>query len=99
MGDDQGATEREIGAWEDRDGIVQARQVRGNLRIVKMRVPVPPAPMCPASTKITQTVHVLAEDDQVIKETSTMSWDVPYGDCFNVVIRDTFTLADNGGIR
>lgn len=94
-----GSTERDIGPWEDPDGAGLARQVQGKLRKIKMRVPVPPQPMCPPTTRIDQNCHVLVEDGKVIKETSTISLDVPYGDYFNVIIRDTFTLTDSGVIH
>jgi len=94
----QGATEFDFEAWEDRSTHAQAAKVHGKLRLLKMRVLVPPAPMCPATTKIDQWCHVWSQDDQVIKETSTISWDVPYGDSFKVVIRDTFTV-DGGTMQ
>jgi len=95
--EEKGCTERDIGPWEDRDGGHRlATQMRGKLRIVKLRNPVPPQPMCPETTMINQSFHVLAEEDRILAETSTMSLDVPYGDSFNVVIRDKFTI--EGGV-
>jgi len=91
--------ERDLGPWEDPDGPGLAKQVHGKLRLVKMRIPVPPAPMCPPTTRIEQAVHFFAEEDRVIRETSTLSLDVPCGTYFNVVIRDTYTLTDSGAIK
>lgn len=94
-----GTSERTIDPWEDPEGAGLPKQVLGKLRYVKMRCPVLPQPMCPPSTRIEQTCHVHAEADKVIKETSTLSLDVPYGDSFYVVICDTYTATEDGGIK
>jgi len=93
------STDRKIEQWQDRDGAGLAKQVQGKLRLAKMVVPVPPNPMCPPTTRVDQTHHVLVEQDRVIREVSTMSWDVPFGTTFNVVIRDTFTAPKSGVIK
>jgi len=84
-----GAKDMEVGPWAD--GHVAA-QIRGSIRSIEMRVPVPPAPMCPAETRCTTTWHVVVEAEKVVLESVTMSLDVPYGTCFNVICCDTFTV-------
>jgi len=85
----------EVGPWAS--GIGAAAQVRGKLRTLAMRLPPPPAPMCPKETRISATYHVLSEPGEVILESSTMSLDVPYGMYFNVMVCDTFTINENTG--
>eukprot|EP00930_Biecheleria_cincta_P084106 TRINITY_DN73597_c0_g1_i1.p1 TRINITY_DN73597_c0_g1~~TRINITY_DN73597_c0_g1_i1.p1 ORF type:complete len:643 (-),score=126.06 TRINITY_DN73597_c0_g1_i1:429-2357(-) len=96
---DQGSTELDIEAWQDREGQGQAKRVHGKLRNIKMRVPVPPAPMCPPTTRVEQVCHVFVEESRVLRETSTLSLDVPYGTCFKTVIQDCFTVVDGDSIK
>eukprot|EP00931_Biecheleriopsis_adriatica_P102325 TRINITY_DN77310_c0_g1_i1.p1 TRINITY_DN77310_c0_g1~~TRINITY_DN77310_c0_g1_i1.p1 ORF type:complete len:653 (+),score=153.40 TRINITY_DN77310_c0_g1_i1:28-1986(+) len=96
--EDQGASERQIEPWASEDH-AEAKKVHGKLRTLKMRVPVPPQPMCPPTTMVEQTVHVWVEADQVTKETATLSLDVPYGTCFRTVICDTFTVTAGGATQ
>mmetsp|Transcript_18111 Transcript_18111/g.39065 ORF Transcript_18111/g.39065 Transcript_18111/m.39065 type:complete len:698 (-) Transcript_18111:84-2177(-) len=90
------AKDLEIGPWAE--GHIAA-QVKGQLRSVEMRVPVPAFPMAPAETRLTVTWHVVVEESKVVLESSSMSLDVPYGTCFNVVACDTFTSDDQGNLR
>jgi len=85
----------EVGAWMC--GSVGASKVQGKVRSMDMRVPVPPAPMCPKETRCTSTWHTVTTDDKVMLESVIMSLDVPYGTSFNVVKCDTFTLDEATG--
>jgi len=85
---DQGVMEALAGPWmEDLDGsctvpagsTIKIREITG-------RVAVPPAPMCPRSTKVTATYRFTVNSSvhgKTIKiEDSTISHDVPFGDKF-----------------
>jgi len=89
-----GATEVSVGPWARG---AAAAQVQGKVRSLEMQVPVPPGPMRPERTRVSITWHVVAEPTRVIAESVTMSLDVPYGDCFNVVATDTFSVAPETG--
>jgi len=83
--EDLQAQDLEIHDWSDVSG------VKGLTRSVEMRIPVPPAPMCPKETRCTCTWHVSTSPVKIVLESTTMSLDVPYGTSFNVVVSDTFT--------
>mmetsp|Transcript_104271 Transcript_104271/g.270302 ORF Transcript_104271/g.270302 Transcript_104271/m.270302 type:complete len:644 (+) Transcript_104271:40-1971(+) len=87
--EEAGAWDVEVGPWAVGGA---AAQVKGKVRSVDMRVPVPPAPMCPKETRCASTWHVVVDSTRVLLESVNMSLDVPYGDCFNVVACDTFTV-------
>mmetsp|Transcript_23166 Transcript_23166/g.65382 ORF Transcript_23166/g.65382 Transcript_23166/m.65382 type:complete len:671 (+) Transcript_23166:86-2098(+) len=89
-----GAWDMEIGPWA-KGG--PAGKVKGKIRSIDMRVPVPPAPMCPKETRCTSTYHVVADERRIVLESVTMSLDVPYGDSFNVISADTFTINEETG--
>jgi len=91
---EMGAQELEIGAWVEGTSLLGA--VKGKVRSVDMRMPVPPAPMCPKDTRVQSTWHVVSLPDKLVLESVTMSLDVPYGTCFNVISCDTFTDTGNG---
>eukprot|EP00928_Gymnodinium_smaydae_P045275 TRINITY_DN30202_c0_g1_i1.p1 TRINITY_DN30202_c0_g1~~TRINITY_DN30202_c0_g1_i1.p1 ORF type:complete len:600 (-),score=57.77 TRINITY_DN30202_c0_g1_i1:199-1941(-) len=80
------AKDLDIGPWASR------HSVEGLVRDVQMRVPVPPAPMCPEHTRVTSTWHVVRNSSRVVLESVIMSLDVPYGDCFRIITVDTFTV-------
>jgi len=90
-----GAHSMRIGAWATGGA---ASQVRGKMRSGEMVVPVPPHPMCAKETRISVTYHVLVTPGVVIYETVTMSHDVPYGSCFNLVLCDRFTEDSKGKV-
>mmetsp|Transcript_98206 Transcript_98206/g.306379 ORF Transcript_98206/g.306379 Transcript_98206/m.306379 type:complete len:563 (-) Transcript_98206:110-1798(-) len=92
---DLGARDMEVGPWASGTGA--ATRVRGKLRSLGMRIPPPPAPMCPSETRVTSTYHVVSEAGHVILESSTLSLDVPYGTYFHVVICDTFSVHGDTG--
>merc|ERR1712014_509952 len=96
MGKEVGATELDIGAWTD--GSSFSSPMKGWVRSIEMRAPVPPAPMCPKTTRIQSTWHVVALEDKVLLESITMSLDVPCGTNFNAIACDTFTV-ENGRLK
>mmetsp|Transcript_86578 Transcript_86578/g.181373 ORF Transcript_86578/g.181373 Transcript_86578/m.181373 type:complete len:703 (+) Transcript_86578:91-2199(+) len=84
-----GATQIEIGGpidESDRSGTVHVREVT-------MVMPVPPAPMCPKTTRVTTTVRTFfpVNTSAVIVETSTQSHDVPFG--ANFVVQQRIEMA------
>lgn len=85
-----GTQDLDIGEWADGGASIAA--VEGKVRSIEMRVPVPPAPMCPKQTRVTSTWHVAVFEHQVLLECVAMSLDVPCGTCFNTVSCDTFTV-------
>ena len=90
----------ELGPWLLGKDAGTGSKVQGKLRSMEMRVPVPPAPMCPKESRVTCTWHVVSDDSRVLLESVLMSLDVPYGTCFNVIKCDTFCLnADTGHTR
>lgn len=88
------AFDTQISAWA-RGGA--AARVRGKVRSIQMRVPVPKIAMCPEHTRVTCTYHVVCTDTEVVLECTTMSLDVPYGKCFNVITCDTFFVDQDSG--
>mmetsp|Transcript_52617 Transcript_52617/g.117991 ORF Transcript_52617/g.117991 Transcript_52617/m.117991 type:complete len:657 (-) Transcript_52617:18-1988(-) len=84
----------ELGPWVAGDA--HGSKVQGKLRSMSMRVPVPPAPMCPKESRCACTWHVVSGDGKVVLESVIMSLDVPYGTCFNVIKCDTFTIDKSG---
>jgi len=82
------AEDLEVHEWTSLAG------VHGKARSIDMRVPVPPAPMCPKETRCQSTWHVSVSKSKVVLESVTMSIDVPYGTSFNVVVCDTFTCSE-----
>lgn len=90
----------ELGPWLLGKDAGTGSKVQGKLRSMEMRVPVPPAPMCPKESRVTCTWHVVSDDSRVLLESVLMSLDAPYGTCFNVIKCDTFSLnADTGRTR
>lgn len=89
-----GAYDVQVGPWA---GGAAVEKVKGKIRSVEMRVPVPPAPMCPKETRCAATWHVAVDASHVVLESVNMSLDVPYGDCFNVVACDTFKICESTG--
>ena len=85
----------ELGPWVS--GTSSGSKVAGKLRSMSMRVPVPPAPMCPKESRCACTWHVVSEDDRCLLESVIMTLDVPYGTCFNVIKCDTFTTDSESG--
>jgi len=85
------AKDVDIGPW------AKSNKVDGLVRPVQMRVPVPPAPMCPEETRVSSTWHVASSTSKVVLESVLMSLDVPYGDCFNIVVVDTFHVDTRTG--
>eukprot|EP00439_Symbiodinium_sp_Y106_P081235 s569_g20.t1 len=85
----------ELGPWVS--GTSSGSKVQGKLRSMSMRVPVPPAPMCPKESRCACTWHVVCEDDRCLLESVIMSLDVPYGTCFNVIKCDTFSRDEKSG--
>ncbi|CAJ1444815.1 unnamed protein product [Effrenium voratum] len=87
---EMGASQLEISDWSDGESFVSV--VKGKVRTIEMRTPVPPAPMCPKETRVQSTWHVVILPDKVLLESVTMSLDVPCGTNFNVIACDTFTV-------
>eukprot|EP00439_Symbiodinium_sp_Y106_P050130 s994_g6.t1 len=87
-----GSVDLEISAWSD--GSSFASVVKGKVRTIEMRSPVPPAPMCPKETRVQSTWHVVILEDKVLLESVSMSLDVPCGTNFNVIACDTFSVQD-----
>ena len=86
----------ELGPWVS--GTSSGSKVQGKLRSMSMRVPVPPAPMCPKESRCACTWHVVCEAEKCLLESVIMSLDVPYGTCFNVIKCDTFTIDKETGL-
>jgi len=90
-----GATEIDTSPWirvgieEDSSGLAPTGTSKLELRELRMRTSVPPAPMCPKTTRVTATLCLIAS---VSKEgsasltimSSKISHDVPFGDKFLV---------------
>mmetsp|Transcript_140637 Transcript_140637/g.366138 ORF Transcript_140637/g.366138 Transcript_140637/m.366138 type:complete len:641 (+) Transcript_140637:88-2010(+) len=89
------ASDMEVGPWASGQGA--AARVKGKVRSIEMKVPVPPQPMCPPETRCLSTWHVVSTPSKVVLESVTMSLDVPYGTCFNVIACDTFTIDEVTG--
>jgi hypothetical protein len=88
------ATDLDISSWS-----TQMKGMKGKVRSVDVgRMPLPPAPMCPAETRMSQTYHVYHDDNRVVIECVSMSLDVPFGNNFNVVTCDTF-VSEGGRTR
>ena len=87
----------ELGPWLLGSDAGKGSKVQGKLRSMEMRVPVPPAPMCPKESRVTCTWHVVTDESRVLLESVLMSLDVPYGTCFNVIKCDTFRVDANTG--
>ena len=85
----------ELGPWVD--GTSSGSKVQGKLRSMSMRVPVPPAPMCPKESRCACTWHVVCGEERCLLESVIMSLDVPYGTCFNVIKCDIFTVDTGSG--
>lgn len=89
-----GAHDIQVGPWAVGGA---AALVSGRVRSLEWRTPLPPAPLCPKETRCTGTWHVAADDSRVILESVSMSLDVPYGDTFNVITCDTFSIDEKTG--
>ncbi|CAJ1350734.1 unnamed protein product [Effrenium voratum] len=85
-------------------GLIPLEDIRKDLegdwevRSMSMRVPVPPAPMCPKESRCACTWHLVADEKRLLLESVIMSLDVPYGTCFNVIKCDTFSVDPTGNI-
>ncbi|CAK9062032.1 Acylcarnitine hydrolase, partial [Durusdinium trenchii] len=90
--EETGAMDLDISPWSDGSSFASA--VKGKVRTIEMRSPVPPAPMCPKETRVQSTWHIVVLPDQVLLESVTMSLDVPCGTMFNVISCDSFTIKD-----
>ena len=90
--EEMGAMDLEISPWSDGNSL--SSMVKGKVRTIEMRSPVPPAPMCPKETRVQSTWHIVVLPDKVILESVTMSLDVPCGTMFNVIACDSFTMQD-----
>lgn len=90
-----GARNLDMGPWAS--GCGAAARVKGKVRSLEMVAPCPPAPMCPKETRVHSTWHVLSAEHKIVQECVTMSLDVPYGECFNVVYSDTYTVEEATG--
>lgn len=90
--EETGAMDLDISLWSD--GSSFASVVKGKVRTIEMRSPVPPAPMCPKETRVLSTWHIVVLPDKVLLESVTMSLDVPCGTMFNVISCDSFTMQD-----
>lgn len=84
------AQEVDLGDWVEDEGIAQ--KLKGKVRTLSLRVALPPAPLCPETTRMKVTYHVYATESRIILETTTMSLDVPYGETFTIAICDVFTV-------
>jgi len=75
------------------------------VRELDMRMPVPPGPMCPKTTRMTMTymfsLELAGQDGCIMRvESSAVSHDVPFGSNFLVQERTNFqTLADGIGVH
>jgi len=75
------------------------------LRELNMEMPVPPAPMCPKSTRMTATMCLLASKSTSTQSSltllcTTVSHDVPFGEKFVVQERIELVPLENGeGVR
>ena len=85
------ANDIELGPWIEGRSAGTGSKVKGKLRSLEMRAPVPPAPMCPKESRVATTYHVVCDDSKILFESVIMSLDVPYGTCFNVIECDTFS--------
>lgn len=98
----QGATEVAVTPWID-DGTGGSEGDTPGLvikiREVTMRLPCPPAPMCPRSTRVTTTYRITVSPTSVTTiESSAISHDVPFGDKFLVQERvELHPLPDGRG--
>lgn len=90
-----GASSLKISPWTN--GSIVASTFQGKVRSSEMRVPVPPAPMCPKETLCTSTWHLTSSSSKVLLESAVMCPDVPYGRSFNVVRCDAFHVDRNSG--
>ncbi|CAE7466379.1 Ces2c, partial [Symbiodinium pilosum] len=89
---EMGSMDLEISQWSDGGSFASA--VKGKVRTIEMRSPVPPAPMCPKETRVQSTWHIVILEDKVLLESVSMSLDVPCGTNFNVIACDTFSVED-----
>jgi len=78
--DSMGVHDIQVGPWATGGAVAN---VKGKVRSVELRTPLPPNPMCPKETRVTSTWHVFADSSKVVFEQVSMSLDVPYGDSFN----------------
>jgi len=85
-----GASEIQISSWKDGSTCAGSPQSDTVVRIrtVTMRVPIPPVPMYPRTTRQTVTYCITARPSDsmapIILESTGMSHDVPYGERFTV---------------
>jgi len=93
--DKAGIQLEKIGHWTS--GVESDYKVQGKLRTLDMKVPVPPAPFCPAESRCDSTWHVASDEGMVILESIVKTLDVPFGKCFNVIKTDVFTLDRESG--
>jgi hypothetical protein len=88
------AEDIDVSSWSTR-----MKDMKGKVRSVEVgRMPLPPAPMCPAETRMSQTYHAYHDESRVVIESVSTSLDVPYGNTFNVVVCDTF-VSEGGCTR
>ena len=63
----------------------------GQVRSMSMRVPVPPAPMCPKESRCACTWHLVADEKRLLLETrrsrkSFLFWALPWPTCFFLLL-------------
>lgn len=100
----QGATEIVVMPWcLAPPELSDASRPAGKVRDLALVMPVPPAPMCPKSTKMTFTYHVVFSPaleegvpPTILIESSAQSHDVPFGNSFLVQERTEFSPCDSG---
>jgi len=87
-----GATGMMVKPWiEDAGGGDSSSDAVTKVREAEMQVPVPPAPMCPRTTRMTVTICVRVQPSEgppgspaIVLHLSSISHDVPFGDKFVV---------------
>ena len=84
------AREVDLGDWVKDEGIAQ--KLKAKVRTLSLQVALPPAPLCPETTRTKVTCHVCATESRIILETTYMSLDVPFGETFTIAICDVFTV-------
>lgn len=86
----QDATEIQVDPWFDDKGV--------RCRRLSMRIPVPPQPMAPSSSRATTTYRISAHDREgtfhICIDSTMIAHDVPYGDYF--VVLERIVLASSG---
>jgi len=106
----QSATELSVAPWLEDAGGGDASPAAGSsgstvkIREVSLKVPVPPAPMCPRKTRLTTTYCLTTTpshgDFSITLQSSSVSHDVPFGDKFLVQERvELMPSEDGGGVK